>query len=70
MGQELSVVLAAEFLDQRNPHFPVDFKFLQFEGINDVSKIASNHKELLSLAMNSGGSLCAMPIGRLQRARP
>ena len=42
-GQEVAVVAAAEFLDQRDPEFPVMFEFGQLGRVDDVAEIAGDH---------------------------
>ena len=41
--QEISVMLAAKFLDERNPDLAVVLKFFEFERVDDVSQITGNH---------------------------
>lgn len=41
--QEVSVMPAAEFFDERNPDLPVMLEFLELERVDDVSQIAGNH---------------------------
>jgi hypothetical protein len=41
--QEVAVVLAAEFLDQRNPGLAVVLEFLGLERVDDVAQVAGDH---------------------------
>ncbi len=37
------MMFSAEFINERNPYFPVVLKFFEFEWVNYVTQVASDH---------------------------
>lgn len=57
--QKVTVMRAAEPFDQRNPHLSVDLELVEFARIDDITKIASNHRTPPTLQTPSSPELTA-----------